>query len=558
LNWDPKIIAFCCNWCSYAGADLAGVSRFQYQPNVRIIRVMCSGRVENSFILNALRRGADGVIVTGCHKGDCHYISGNEKAEKRIETARHLLGTLGLEPERLGLEWISASEGQRFAKTMTDFVETIRKLGPNELAWKDNPGSISRKGTDTCDPALDEKEEGTGFNYCIECNKCASSCPITRVKSSYSPTKNVMTVSMEKDPCQPVLADVWECLTCGTCSQRCPSGVRYEELIAIERAKAIAMGKGYRCAHGEALKLVTDFHTEKDLKQNRLGWITDDLKVANKGEVLYFVGCQPYLKDTIFSDGTERNGLERIGPETLNVGRSSIRLLNRAGITPVVLPNERCCGHDALWTGDEAKFKKLARLNIDLIRASGAKVVVVSCAEGYRTLKLDYPKHFGDLGFEVVHTSEYFDKLIKEGKLVPTSAPSPVVAYQDPCRLGRHANVIEEPRSVLAAIPDMKVVELGLGGRDTTCCGGPNAWANCGQANRLMQFEKFREAKASGARTVVTACPKCLIHLRCALSSRLPNDLSDLDLDFMDINVLLDKATSDNNGPAKAKGGDRQ
>ncbi|MCJ7464074.1 MAG: hydrogenase iron-sulfur subunit, partial [Thermoplasmata archaeon] len=128
-----KIVAFCCNWCSYAGADLAGVSRFQYPPNARIVRVMCSGRVEPQFILRAFELGADGVLVAGCHIGDCHYVSGNEKAQKKIEATKDLIDQLGIGSTRLRLEWISASEGSKFAETMKDFIEHLKGLGPNPL-----------------------------------------------------------------------------------------------------------------------------------------------------------------------------------------------------------------------------------------------------------------------------------------------------------------------------------------------------------------------------------------------------------------------------------------
>lgn len=130
---EPKIVAFCCKWCSSAGADLAGISRMKYPPNIRIIRVMCSGRIEPSYILHALELGADGVIITGCHLGDCHYIAGNEQAKKRVEMTTELLETMGIDPRRLRLEWISASEGARFASVMTDFVEEIKELGPSPL-----------------------------------------------------------------------------------------------------------------------------------------------------------------------------------------------------------------------------------------------------------------------------------------------------------------------------------------------------------------------------------------------------------------------------------------
>jgi F420-non-reducing hydrogenase iron-sulfur subunit len=129
-EYEPKLVGFLCNWCSYAGADLAGVSRFQYPPNLRIIRVMCSGRVHPAHILEAFRDGADGVLVAGCHiPTDCHYISGNFKAQRRIAMVKRLMEQLGIDPERLRLEWISAAEGDKFAKTIREMTEDLKRLG---------------------------------------------------------------------------------------------------------------------------------------------------------------------------------------------------------------------------------------------------------------------------------------------------------------------------------------------------------------------------------------------------------------------------------------------
>jgi F420-non-reducing hydrogenase iron-sulfur subunit len=130
-RFEPIIVAFCCNWCSYAGADLAGTSRLQYPPNVRIVRVMCSGMVHPKLVMDALNKGADGVLICGCHPGDCHYLEGNLRAQKRAEAIALLLEDFGLEPERFRLEWVSASEGPRFAQVMTDMVEAVRSLGPS-------------------------------------------------------------------------------------------------------------------------------------------------------------------------------------------------------------------------------------------------------------------------------------------------------------------------------------------------------------------------------------------------------------------------------------------
>jgi F420-non-reducing hydrogenase iron-sulfur subunit len=133
-GFEPKIIGFLCNWCSYAGADLAGVSRIQYPTNIRIIRVMCSGRIDPAFIFEAFKDGADGVLVAGCHlPSDCHYISGNFKALRRITLLKNTLKELGIEPERVRLEWVSASEGDKFATIVRDMVEDLKKIGPNSV-----------------------------------------------------------------------------------------------------------------------------------------------------------------------------------------------------------------------------------------------------------------------------------------------------------------------------------------------------------------------------------------------------------------------------------------
>ena len=129
-EFEPKIVAFLCNWCSYAAADLAGVSRMKYPPNVKIIKVMCSGRVDPQFILEAFRKGADGVLVAGCHPGDCHYIEGNLKTMRRMKLLHKLLEDFGIEKERLRLEWVSASEADKFVRVTSEMVEQIKALGP--------------------------------------------------------------------------------------------------------------------------------------------------------------------------------------------------------------------------------------------------------------------------------------------------------------------------------------------------------------------------------------------------------------------------------------------
>lgn len=130
MGFEPRIVGFLCNWCSYTGADLAGTSRIKYSPNVRVIRVMCSARIDPTFVLKALAGGADGVLVCGCHPGDCHYSEGNYKTMRRFPLLKTMIAAYGLEPERVRLEWVSASEGRRFAEIVDQMVEQVRTLGP--------------------------------------------------------------------------------------------------------------------------------------------------------------------------------------------------------------------------------------------------------------------------------------------------------------------------------------------------------------------------------------------------------------------------------------------
>ena len=135
-NWEPRIVAFFCNWCTYTAADLAGVSRLRYAPNARIIRVMCSGRVDPQFILDAFSKGADGVLIGGCHPGDCHYMEGNYKALRRMQLLKRMMGDMGIEEKRFRLEWISASEGERIKTVINEMTEQVRVLGPLGLPKK--------------------------------------------------------------------------------------------------------------------------------------------------------------------------------------------------------------------------------------------------------------------------------------------------------------------------------------------------------------------------------------------------------------------------------------
>jgi coenzyme F420-reducing hydrogenase delta subunit len=158
-DFKPRIIVFCCNWCAYAGADLAGVSRLKISPHFRVVRTMCSGRVDPELVLEAFSKGADGIMVAGCHPGDCHYMEGNYKTMRRMAFLKKLVSDLGLEEDRLALEWVSAGEGHRFREVMNGFIEQIEELGPSPLrkggGWNGESGGnrVAKTEKNTADAA---------------------------------------------------------------------------------------------------------------------------------------------------------------------------------------------------------------------------------------------------------------------------------------------------------------------------------------------------------------------------------------------------------------------
>jgi len=565
-HWEPSILGICCNWCAYAGADMAGVSRMQYPPNVEIIRVMCSGRIDPAFILRAFRLGADGVLVAGCHEADCHYISGNQSARRRVEALAGVLDTLGLGRDRLRLRWISANEGALFAEGIRDFVDTLRALGPSPIETpkltkgvrtRTQGGDVFAGGSSTRNLSRGELHEGggsplreselasesdpfvnhvdfqalvaeTGVLNCLECGKCTASCPVARRDETFSPRRTIEKAL--EDLAEDIETDrlLWSCLTCRTCEQRCPSGVSYSEFVRGARAGAKRLGQKGRTSHSGANHDLMRIQSAPKLKPDRMA-AYESLKVkekAGKDDWLYFAGCAPYYQ-ALYSELPVQVG---------NIPRDSVALLNKAGIIPVVMAAERCCGHDLLWNGDVEDFAALAKVSAEAIKATGARKIVTSCPECYRTLAVDFKEHAG-LDLEVKHISEV---LAANAEALGLSGTREVVTVQDACRLGRQMGVYDPPRELLAAA-GAQVEEMAHTRGDALCC-GVSAWVSCGQCSKSMQVARLKEAAATGASTLVTPCLKCSIHLTCASSGELPVPRSEVDVKIMDLTAYLAKA----------------
>lgn len=349
---------------------------------------------------------------------------------------------------------------------------------------------------------------------CLECGKCTGICPVSRFNRGYSP--RVLINRTLRGANDDLLKDknIWTCLTCRLCDEQCPADINYIELTQAVRFEAQRLGEEALCSHGGAAQSLMRIMSSPGLNQRRMDWIAKNLITAETGEILYFVGCLPYF-DILFSD---------IGVVSTKTANATVKLLNYLGITPVILPQECCCGHDLLWQGDLENFKKLAEYNINQIKKSNAKKIIFSCPECYRTFKIDYPRYF-ETDFEMFHISELLDQSIEDKKLKFKEIER-IVTYQDPCRLGRHLGIYNEPRKVITSIPKIRLNEMKRTKNRAICC-GVSAWMNCTTFSKRIQLMRLKEAKETNADLLVLACPKCEIHFNCAMKETPATERTD-------------------------------
>lgn len=365
---------------------------------------------------------------------------------------------------------------------------------------------------------------------CYDCGKCTGVCPVSRAGGEYSPRRHVLAANhgdregLERDD------SLGSCLTCGLCDLRCPVQVDYTDLVRMLREHSHRPGTELECPHGGALQSTMRMMARGGVKQNRLGWVTDGLKTDHeKGRVFYWSGCAVYY-DAFFP---------KLELKVVEGNRAAVRLLNYLHFTPVVSPDERCCGHDLLWNGNREDFERLARHNVALVAASEAEILVTSCAECLRTWKLDYAPFFGGKPPRMVHITEFVAEHASELEFEEKEKRK--VAYQDPCRLGRHLGVYDPPRDVLGAVPGVELVEMRRSRHAAICCAG-GTWSNCDRFAKKIQVDRLREARATGAEVLATACPKCQIHFACAMKD--PNLGGGIEIEMRDVaQIVIDSLT---------------
>ncbi len=365
------------------------------------------------------------------------------------------------------------------------------------------------------------------IDYCMECGLCTGSCPISREMTTFSPRQIIKRAVLDPDGSLVRSPEIWSCLSCASCSGRCPAEINFPEFISSHRQQARSVGNLPQESHHGILQTIAGLQTHR-LKQKRTAWAHKAGAFRNTGPYFYFVGCLPFFDVTF----------RHLDLSPLQTARSILTLLNKMGIEPAISDDERCCGHDAWWCGDQTTFRKLAEWNLEVIASSGAKTVLFSCPEGYVTFKKYYPKFFGELPFEVVHISTFLARTLPGSGLSFQASSSKAVTYHDPCRLGRLAGVFEAPRQLLQLLPDTQLVEMERNRENALCC-GTSAWMECTCHSKSIQSERIQEAIQTGAKTLITSCPKCQIHFTCAQSG------SDTKLQVTDLYTYIEERLSD-------------
>jgi Fe-S oxidoreductase len=367
---------------------------------------------------------------------------------------------------------------------------------------------------------LIKESGGEAFNYCFQCGLCDAVCPWNRVRD-FSMRKILRQAAFGMTEIEN--EDIWLCTTCGKCPQQCPRDVRQiDSGIALRR---IATGYGVFPATAKSIRgirasLVAEGNPLNEERGNRTAW-TEGLSIktfTEDTEYLYFPGC--YLS---------------FDPRLKKVARATAAVLKKADVDFGILgTKENCCGESIRKTGDEELFKRLAKDNIKTFIDCGVKKIIVSSPHCYHTFKNEYPEFM--VNFEIVHISQFIFKLIEQGKLEIKKGYEKKITYHDPCYLGRHNNIYDEPRDVLKKIPGLDFSELPESHENSLCCGGGGGriWMETPRGERFSDI-RLEQAVAKGSEILVTSCPYCIANFE---DSRLTLDVKDK-IQIMDIAEVI-------------------
>jgi len=354
---------------------------------------------------------------------------------------------------------------------------------------------------------------GEAFKYCYQCGKCDTVCPWNRV-TNFS-MRNVVRQAAFGVPEVEGQA-MWRCTTCGSCPKRCPRGVGTMDVTVSFRRIASEYGICPDSVHTVRASLGAEGNPLREARAHRADWAAGlDVKPFAEGmEILYFPGCYPAYDSRM-----------------KKVAVATVAILKRAGVDFGILgTKENCCGESIRKTGDEALFKRLARENIKTFVDSGVHKILVSSPHCYHTFKNEYTQF--NVNFEVIHISQYLFQLVEQGRLKLTGEYKKRITYHDPCYLGRHNDIYEEPRAVLGKVPGVRLVEMPDTRRNSLCCGGGGGgiWMETAKGERFADL-RLAQARGTRAEVLVTACPYCITNFeesRLALGDNADIEIKDI------------------------------
>lgn len=326
--------------------------------------------------------------------------------------------------------------------------------------------------------------------YCVECRKCSSICPVTRVYGKFSPASIVerALIGIEDEVLK--TGDIWKCLSCGLCHMICPSGVDFLSFIRELRNIARENGNVGITTHEGIFESMPKLLLENDIE---VEWMKN-AEIDDDSDVLYFAGCLPFF-DVMFKE---------VGFDGKKIAESTVSILNKYGIKPSVIYG--CCGHDAFWNGDENLFNSIVKKNMKKVREKNASKIIFSCPECYSIFKKYYP----EIDAELMHISEFMARQEIKGE-----ENGEEYTFHDSCRLGKHLGIYNEPRDVLKKVGiDIKEMEHN---REMAVCCGTSTWMSCDWKSEEIRKGRIEEA-LKVADAMITTCPKCQIHFKCTLS----------------------------------------
>jgi Fe-S oxidoreductase len=369
---------------------------------------------------------------------------------------------------------------------------------------------------------IDEIKEagGEAFRFCFQCGLCDTVCPWNRVRP-FSIRKIIREATFGLTEIDG--EDIWRCTTCGRCPQRCPRGVEQIEVgVSLRRVASEyeVFPASVRSARTARASLISEGNPLQEERKKRADWAKDlSVKPFAEGmDVLYFVGC--YLS---------------YDPRMKKVAAATANILNKAGVDFGILGDkENCCGESIRKIGSEKVFKNLAKENIKTFIDNGVKKILVSSPHCFHTFKNEYPEFM--VNFEVVHVTQYLRELIDEGRLELTKEYEKKVTYHDPCYLGRHNDIYDEPREILKIIPGLELIEMDDSRKDSLCCGGGGGriWMDTPMEERFSDL-RLKQANEVGAQVLVTSCPYCITNFE---ESRLNLEYDDV-LEIKDITEII-------------------